>query len=50
MASKIFAQKSFVNGKKLKTINVLDSENEYILSAPIEEVEKYLSGLTKKES
>ena len=47
-ASKTFAQKSFVNQKKPKTINVLDTENEYILDAPMEEVEKYLSNLTKE--
>ena len=47
-ASKTFAQKSFVNQKKPKTINVLDGENEFILDAPMEEVEKYLSGLSKE--
>lgn len=47
-ASKTFAQKSFVNQKKPKTINVLDGENEYILDAPMEDVEKYLSNLTKE--
>lgn len=47
-ASKTFAQKSFVNQKKPKTINVLDTENEYILDPPMEDVEKYLSGLSKE--
>ncbi len=46
-ALKTIAQKSFVNGKRPKTINVTSAENEYILSPPLEEVEKYLTGLSK---
>jgi len=44
---KTTAQKSFVNGKKPKTINVTSTENEYILEPPMEEVETYLAGLSK---
>lgn len=47
-AAKTIAKKSFVNGKRPEKIYVSDSEIEYVLAPPLEEVKKYVSGLPKE--
>jgi hypothetical protein len=46
-AQKTIAGKTFVNARRPDKIYVTDYQNEYILDAPVKDVEKYLSGLAK---